>query len=84
MPGTSKTSNQKAIVKNTGNTDLMFVLDSVGDFIFQYSLDNQDFFDFIDTFELAAGKSSDLYFKTEIPEETSLGSYKSLITISAE
>jgi hypothetical protein len=83
IPGTSNIASNKALITNNGNTNLVFSLDSTSDFSFQYKLD-EDFIDFTETFELAAGKSSNLQFKIEIPEETELGSYQSLITITPE
>jgi hypothetical protein len=83
IPGTSSIASNKAVIKNNGNVNLIFSLETLSDFSFQYKL-GDEFIDFVDTFELAAGKSSNLQFKIEIPQETELGSYKSLITITPE
>ncbi|MBN1644787.1 lamin tail domain-containing protein [Candidatus Woesearchaeota archaeon] len=88
VPGSSSIASNKARIINNGNTDLVFSLDLITDeldkSLFQFSLNNDDFVGFSEQFEIPAGKSSGLHFKIEIPEETELGSYQSLITITAE
>jgi len=88
IPGTSSIASNKAVIKNTGNKDLIFSLDLIDSILqkelFQFSFNSNEYLPFTDQFEIPAGKSSNLYFKIELPKETELGSYKSLIAISAE
>ncbi len=89
IPGTSSVSSNKAVVHNNGNTDLIFALDLIDIELldisfFEFSFNNDEFLPFTDQFEITAGKSSDLYFKIEIPDDIELGSYQSLIAINAE
>lgn len=86
LPGSSSSASNKAVIKNTGNLDLIFSLDLITDSLeksfFRYSLNKEDYESFDETFELPAGQANDLYFKIEIPSDTGLGSYHNLIAVS--
>jgi hypothetical protein len=87
VPGSSRVSSQKAVIKNMGNVDLVLSLEVQeiidADIDFTYRLDDDDFVSFDDVFELQAGGSVDLLFKIELPAEIELGRYFSFITISS-
>ena len=90
IPGTSSVSSKKAVIKNTGNVDLSLLLDIASEDPlispdnFKYGLDNNEFAEFSESFELPAGAFSDIYFRITIPSDAELGSYFNLITISSK
>lgn len=89
VPGTSGVSSKKAVVKNTGNVDLSIVLGIASENSllssdnFRYSLDNNDFLEFGELFELSSGSEKNIWFKINIPKSTELGTYSSLISINS-
>ncbi len=90
VPGSSGISSKKAVIKNSGNIDLVMSLGLSSNISllspsnFKYSLDNREFVDFSELFELPTGSEQNVWFKINIPEDAELGTYSSLISINSK
>lgn len=90
VPGSSSISSNKAVIRNTGNIDLSMSLGLSSNISllapanFKYSLDNKEFVDFSELFELQSGSEQSIWFKINIPEDAELGTYSSLISINSK
>lgn len=90
VPGSSSVSSKKAVIKNSGNVDLVMSLglssnsSLLAPSNFKYSLDNKEFSEFSEPFELLSGSEQNIWFKINIPEDTELGTYSSLISINSK
>lgn len=90
VPGSSSISSKKAVIRNSGNIDLVMSLGLSSNISllspenFKYSLDNEEFAEFSEVFELPAGSEQSIWFKINIPEDAELGTYSSLISINSK
>jgi len=90
VPGSSSISSKKAVIRNSGNVDLVMSIgissnsSLLAPSNFKYSLDNEEFAEFSEIFELPSGSEQNIWFKINIPEDTELGTYSSLISINSK